>query len=102
MKRVRVTATATGASDAIVVDQYNGEFNLGLYLTTTGSAAGTIQVSADLDMDGVSTPTWIDTSLSTTGDNKVLNTTIPCRAVRMNVTDDTGGLTLTVVQSGRD
>lgn len=102
MQRTRITATATGASEAVVVDQYNGEFNIGLYLTTTGTAQGTVQVSGDLDIVGVSAATWIDTAVSTTGDNKVSAYTTPARAFRVNCTDATGGLTLTLVQSGRD
>jgi hypothetical protein len=101
MRSTSITATATGAtSDIVILDQYTGTFDVGLFLTSTGNTTqGTVQITGD-DPFLVSSPTWINATLSTTGNNKAGNLSFPAKAVRLNVTSYGVPLKLTVVQQG--
>jgi len=100
MRNVTVTATATGATGNVILDQYVGGFDVGLFLTSTGNTTqATVQITGD-DPFLVASPTWLNATLTTTGDNKAGSLPFPAKAVRLNVTSYGVPMKLTVVQAG--
>lgn len=104
MRPTSLTATATGATDPIIVDRFSGNFSAGIYLTSTGATQATLQITGDNILGTgftATTANWISvTGIATTGGNNYGHLTTPCIAVRANVTSYATPLTLTVIKDG--
>ena len=93
-------------SDPIQVDYVQGDFNLGLSVNVTATNTSTVQYSLDdphatYATDYNTDAVWHDvTALTDVTASTAASLTIPCRAVRLNMTAWTSnGASLTVVQS---
>lgn len=104
MRRVQLTATATGRTPVVVTNIHSTDFNVGIYLSTTGATQATVQVTADdvfAPTFDASTATWFDTAILTTGDGSKQGTlTQPCTGISLNVTTYDSPITLYVVETG--
>ena len=105
MRPKSVTVSSQTASAAIPVDYTQQAFNLGVAVVSTGTLTWSVQVTLDNVLDPTVTPTWIAAPSSTGleagtgGTNEVSVITVPCRAVRLNVSAWTSGsATMTIVQ----
>jgi hypothetical protein len=100
MTPITVTQTNTGQTAAVAVDNFTNPFNIGLITTITGSPTYNIEVTPQDPMDA--TPTvWVPpTALTGLTAATALSLSIPCRALRINVTAGTGSVTLYIVQAG--
>jgi hypothetical protein len=104
MTPISVSKTGTGRSAVIAVDNFTNPFNVGLFTTLSGSATYNIEISPDDPMDAgyvASSATWIAapnfSGLSAAAVNQLL---VPCKAVSINITANTGTVTLYVLQAG--
>ena len=101
MREIIVTADATGATDPVVLDQYQNPFSVTYYKSGSG---GTVQVTVtdpfpnNFENLGSATPTFTWVTAPTTAPNAANFLGQPYRAIRLS--GATAGDTLTVVQSG--
>jgi hypothetical protein len=99
---VRPTRTAVLASvttEIIKLDWEQSRFNVGLQLEQTGTNTVAVECTMD-DPDDEANATWtaVPSGLSAAG---ILELTLPCTAVRLNMSAYTNGSArLSVVQSG--
>jgi hypothetical protein len=91
-------------SDPVLVDYIQGDFNVGLSINVvTGTNTSKVQYSlddphAEYATDYNTDATWHDSGSGVTADT-ASSLTVPCRAVRLNMTAWTSGTAnLTVVQ----
>lgn len=105
MRPTSVTVSSQAASAAIPVDYTQANFNLGISVVSTGTSTWSVQMTMDNVFDPSVTPTWIAVPSASGleagagGTNEVGSVTVPCRAVRLNVSAYTSGsVTMTVVQ----
>lgn len=94
------TKTGTGASPPIALNPNGKEWTAGLYVTVTGAATYTIEVTPDSVQES-GTPRWFalpDTAGLTAA--AALALPIPALAVRLNVSAGAGTVNLTVVPAG--
>lgn len=101
MRPTSVTVSSATSSAWIPVDYTQANFNLGLQVVQTGTATWSVQCTMDNIFDSTVTPTAIAVpapmDTGTTSDSGA--STVPCRAVRLNVSSWTSGdVTLTVIQ----
>ena len=107
MRPVRVTLTALGKSNPIILDTYRNPFIVGINVAKTGDVIYTVEYTYDdvfassYDPDALSSQ-WITMSaFSPTKNVSAEGTqTSPVVAVRLNVTSITGSATMTVIQAG--
>lgn len=103
-----ITATAGGTtySKVYVVDTYNNPCNIGIGITSTGSALYTLQHTFAnpfaMDLNNPTTATWLNstTIVSATG-NQDTNYAFPPSAIRLALHDATSATaTLNIIQAG--
>lgn len=101
MRPFSVTVSSLTTSATLPVDQYQEAFNIGLMVDVTGTNTSKVQYTLDDIQDPTVTPTWLDHATLTGLTADAAGTlTIPCRAVRLNVTAFTNGTAkLTVIQT---
>lgn len=104
MTPISVSKTGTGRSAVIAVDNFLNPFNVGIGATLSGTATYNIEYSFDDPMDAgyvAANATWFvapnfsGLTASTGG-----SFTVPCKAICINITADTGTVTAQIVQSG--
>ncbi len=103
MRPTSVTVSSQTTSAAIPVDRAQSVFNLGISVVSTGTLTWSVEVTMDNIFDPAVTPTWITApapfETGAGGTNEVGSITVPCTAVRLNVSAYTSGsATMTVVQ----
>lgn len=100
MRRVVQTVSGVANSPAIPMDHRAQFFNVGIEVTVSATATYNVQFTMDDIYSGV-TPTWFNVPSPFTGAtaNQIGNITIPCSAMRLNVTASTGTVTMTLLQS---
>jgi hypothetical protein len=107
MRRVVEVVTGVANSASIPMDHRAQFFNVGVEIVVSATATYNVQYTLDDIYSGV-TPTWfnVTTTIPTSGSvltgastNQVANITIPCSAMRLNVTASTGTVTMTLLQS---
>jgi hypothetical protein len=104
MKLTTITQSGVGRSNICAVDDFQAPFNVGIGAKLTGSATFNIEYSFDDPMaEGYSaaSATWYVASgfsglTASTGGAF----TVPCKAISINVTINTGAVTATVIQAG--
>lgn len=108
MRRVVETVTGVANSPVIPLDYRAQVFNVGIQAVVSATATYNVQYTLDDIYNSAITPTWtnVTTTIPTSGTvltgastNEVANITIPCSALRLNVTASTGTVTITVIQS---
>jgi hypothetical protein len=101
MRRVVTTVTGTGNSPVIPMDHRAQFFNVGIEAVVSATATYNVQFTLDDIYNSAITPTWFNVPSPFTGAtaNQAGNLTIPCSAMRLNVTASTGSVTLTLLQS---
>ena len=104
MKLTTITATGVSRSNVCAVDDFQTPFNIGIGAKLTGTATFNIEYSFDDPMaDGYTAAgaTWYVASgfsaLSATTGGAF---TVPCKAISINITANTGSVTATIVQAG--
>lgn len=104
MKLTTITATGVSRSNVCAVDDFQTPFNIGIGAKLTGTATFNIEYSFDDPMaDGYTAAgaTWyIAPSLGTLSASTGGSLTIPCKAISINITADTGSVTATIIQAG--
>jgi|SRR5579859_1114177 len=101
MRRVVNTVTGVANSPVIPMDQRAQFFNVGIAVTVSATATYNVQYTLDDIYNSAITPTWFTMAAPFTGAsaNASGNFTIPCSAIRLNVTASTGSVTITLLQS---
>ena len=104
MTPISVSQTGTGRSAVIAVDNFTNPFNIGLYASLTGSATYNVEISPDDPMDAgyvASSATWFAapnfSTLSAASSGQLV---VPCKAVSINITANTGTVSLKIMQAG--
>jgi hypothetical protein len=104
MKLATITVTGVGRSNVCAVDDFQVPVNVGIGAKLTGTATFNIEYSFDDPMaDGYTagTATWyIAPSLGTLSATTGGSLTIPCKAISINITANTGTVTATIIQAG--
>lgn len=104
MQYKALTKTGTGRSSICVVDDFQTPFNIGIAATISATATFTIEYSLDdPNADGYSAASaaWFVVPGFTSGSAAVAGAlTIPCRAICINVSANTGTVTANIVQAG--
>lgn len=102
MRPTSVTLSSVTTSNAIPVDWRQPSFALGLQIDVTGTNTSKVQFTLDDIFDSTVTPAWIDhATLTGVTADAAASLTVPCRAVRLNMTAFTNGTAkLTIVQPG--
>jgi hypothetical protein len=99
-----ITVTGVGRSNVCTVDDFQAPFNIGIGAKLTGSATFNIEYSFDDPMAtgySASTATWyIATGFSGLTASTGGAFTVPCKAISINITANTGTVTATIVQAG--
>lgn len=104
MKLTAISQTGTGRSAICAVDDFQAPFNIGIGAKLTGTATFNIEYSMDDPMAAgysASTATWYIASgfsglSSTTGGSF----TVPCKAISINITANSGTVDATIIQAG--
>lgn len=103
MRRIVVTTAQnfTGSTNAIPMDHRAQFFNVGIEVLVSATATYNVQYTLDDVYNSAIVPTWFNMPAPFTGATASAagNFTIPCSAIRLNVTANTGILTLTLLQS---
>jgi hypothetical protein len=105
MKLTTITQSGTGRSNICAVDDFQAPFNIGIGAKlVSGSATFNIEYSFDDPMVAGYTPsgaTWyVATGFSGASTTVGGSFTIPCKAISINITANTGTVTATVIQAG--
>jgi hypothetical protein len=104
MTPITVSQTGTGRSAVVAVDNFTNPFNIGLYASLTGTATYNIEISPDDPMDAgyvASSATWIAApSFSALTATTVGAMTVPAKAISINITANTGTVSLKIMQAG--
>ena len=99
-----LTKTGTGRSTICVVDDFQTPFNVGVAVSLSATATFTVEYSLDdPNASGYnpSTANWYVAPSFTSGSAAIAGAlTIPCRAVCLNVSANTGTVTAKIVQAG--
>lgn len=105
MRPIRITLTAAGVSNPIILDHYRDPFNVGIGVTLSGTASYSVEYTYDDVFSGTFNPAtaqWFTTSgipagTATSKDGAVNSSVM---AVRLNALSLSGTLTMTVIQAG--
>jgi hypothetical protein len=104
MKLTTITATGVSRSNVCAVDDFQCPVNVGIGAKLTGSATFNIEYSFDDPMAAGYTAagaTWyVATGFSGVSASTGGSLTIPCKAISINITADTGAVTATIIQAG--
>ena len=104
MKLTTITKTGTGRSSVCAVDDFQTPFNIGIGAALTGTATFNIEYSFDDPMaDGYTAAgaTWyIASGFSGVSASTGGSFTVPCKALSINITANTGTVTATIIQAG--
>ena len=104
MKLATITATGVSRSNVCAVDDFQAPFSIGIGAKLTGTATFNIEYSFDDPMaDGYTAAgaTWyIAPNLGTLSATTGGSFTIPCKALSINITANSGSVTATIVQAG--
>ena len=99
-----ITVTGVGRSNVCAVDDFQAPFNVGIGAKLTGSATFNIEYSFDDPMTAGYTAagaTWyIASGFSALTASTGGSFTVPCKAISINITANTGAVTATIVQAG--
>lgn len=101
MRPTSVTVSSATSSAWIPVDYTQNNFNVGIFISMTGTATWSVQVTSDNIFDPTVTPVAIAalSPLDTNTTNEIGSITTPVRAIRLNVSAWTSGdVVMTVVQ----
>ena len=102
----QVTVSSQTTSDWIPVDHTQSPFNLGVAIVGSGTYTWQVEITAHNVMDSTVTPVAItapaplDTGSSTVPEMGSI--TVPCRAVRLNLTTHSSGSCTMIVLQGRN
>jgi hypothetical protein len=108
MRRVVEVVTGVANSASIPMDHRAQFFNVGIEVLVSATATYNVQYTLDDIYNPLITPTWfnVTTTIPVAGTtfvgasaNAVGNVTVPCSAMRLNVTASTGTVTMTLLQS---
>lgn len=108
MRRVIQTVTGVANSPVIPLDHRAQVFNVGIECLVSATATYNVQYTLDDIYNPSVTPTWfnVTTTIPTSGTvltgasaNQVASVTVPCSAMRLNVTASTGTVTITILQT---
>lgn len=99
-----ITTTGTGRSAICVVDDFQTPFNVGVAVSLSATATFTVEYSLD-DPNAAgynpATASWYVAPGFTSGSVGIAGSiTIPCRAICVNVSANTGTVTAKIVQAG--
>jgi hypothetical protein len=104
MTPISVSQTGTGRSAVVAVDNFTNPFNIGLFASLTGSATYNVEISPDDPMDAgyvASSATWFAapsfSGLSAASSGQLV---VPCKAISINITANTGTVALKIMQAG--
>ena len=105
MKLTTISQTGTGRSAVCAVDDFQTPFNIGIGAKlVSGSATFNIEYSMDDPMaDGYTAAgaTWyVASGFSGATASTGGSFTIPCKALSINITANTGTVTATIIQAG--
>ena len=104
MQYKALTKTGTGRSSICVVDDFQAPFNIGIAVTLSATATFTVEYSLDdPNAEGYSagSASWFVAPGFTSGSAAIAGAlTIPCRAICLNVSANTGTVTAKIVQAG--
>jgi hypothetical protein len=99
-----LTKTGTGRSAICVVDDFQTPFNIGVAVALSATATFTVEYSLDdPNAEGyvASSASWYVAPGFTSGSAAIAGAiTIPCRAICLNVSANTGTVTAKIVQAG--
>jgi len=101
MRRVVITSAGVGNSVPVPMDHRAQFFNVGIQVVVSATATYNVQFTLDDVYNTAITPTWFNVPAPFTGAtaNQIGNLTIPCAAIRLNTTANTGNVTMTLIQS---
>ena len=104
MQYKSITKTGTGRSAICVVDDFQTPFNVGVAVSISATATFTVEYSLD-DPNAVgytvAGAAWFVAPSFTSGSVAVAGAiTIPCRAICVNASANTGTITAQIVQAG--
>jgi hypothetical protein len=107
MRPVRVTLTAAGKSNPIILDTYRNPFSVGVNVAKTGDILYSVEYTYDDVFVNTYNPEaassqWIAMSAFPVGTavSKDSSLSTPVTAVRLNAASLTGSVTITVIQAG--
>ena len=104
MKLTTITATGVSRSNVCAVDDFQAPFNVGIGAKLTGSATFNIEYSFDdpaADGYTAAGATWyIASGFSGLTASTGGSLTVPCKAISINITANTGSVTATIIQAG--
>jgi hypothetical protein len=105
MKLTTITASGVSRSNVCAVDDFQAPFNIGIGAKlVSGAATFNIEYSFDDPMaDGYTAAgaTWyVATGFSGVSASTGGAFTIPCKAISINITANTGTVTATIIQAG--
>ena len=104
MTPVTISQTGTGRSAVWAADNFMDQFNVGIGATVTGTATFNIEYSMDDPMDAgyvASSAKWfVAPGFSALTASTGGAFSVPCKAVCINITANTGTVTAQIVQAG--
>jgi hypothetical protein len=104
MKLTTITQTGTGRSSVCAVDDFQAPFNIGIGTKVTGTATFNIEYSMDdpqAEGYSASTATWyVASGFSGISSSTGGAFTVPCKAISINITANTGTVVATIIQAG--
>ena len=104
MKLTTITQTGVGRSNVCAVDDFQCPVNVGIGAALTGTATFNVEYSMDDPMAAgysASTATWyVATGFSGVSASTGGVLTVPCKAISINITANSGTVTATVIQAG--
>lgn len=99
-----ITVTGVGRSGVCTVDDFQAPFNIGIGAKLTGTATFNIEYSFDDPMVAgysAASATWyVATGFSALTASTGGSFTVPCKAISINITANTGTVTASIVQAG--
>lgn len=101
MRRIVNTVSGVANSPVLPLDHRAQVFNVGIAVTISATATYNVQYTLDDIYNSAITPTWftIPAPFTAATANASGNLTIPCAAIRLNVTASTGTATITLIQA---
>ena len=100
MKPFSVSLSAVGVSDPIPLDHYQANFNVGLNASISATATYSVQFTMDDLSKGPPVNWYVLTGWSALAAAQQGSFSLPCTAIRLDVTATTGTVTLAGLQAG--
>ena len=104
MKLTTITATGVSRSNVCAVDDFQAPFNIGIGAKVTGTATFNVEYSMDdpaaAGYTAAGAAWYVATGFSGATASTGGALTVPCKAISINITANSGTVTATIIQAG--